>query len=314
MPFDDKKFILFCGKGGVGKTTCATATAVKLSRAGYKTLLFSTDPAHSIADCLEQPVTNKINEIANLPNLFASEIDAGIELKTFTKQYEREMNDFLKKTTNLDTEDINDFMLLTLPGIDELMAIKKITDFIENKNDFSYFVCDTAPTGHTLRLISMPDVANDWIKVLASIQWKYKDIMSRFSNNIVEDNDFLLILKRIVNKVRSVLKEPSQTIFNIVTIPEALSVMETKRLIAALNNLGIIAKNLIINNIIPENRNCTFCTKYREMQNTYIKELNDSLTNIKIISKFKNISEVKGIKNLEDFSQDLILSGVTDYE
>ena len=250
MNSKQRQFIFFCGKGGVGKTTCASATAVRLSQQGYKTLLFSTDPAHSISDSLEANLTSKITQVKGVERLYAIEIDASSELKYFIKSYQKEISDFLKNTTYLDNEDIDDFFLTSLPGVDELMAVKKMIDFLDADNDFLYFVCDTAPTGHALQLISMPDTINKWIKALANIQWKYRYVKSRFSGNAAEDDDFLMILKKIVTKVKNVLKDPYQAIFNVVTIPEAMAALETKRLITALNDMGIKAQNLIINNII----------------------------------------------------------------
>lgn len=305
----EKHIIFFCGKGGVGKTTCAASTAIKIANAGFKTLLFSTDPAHSIGDSLEQPLTNKVNPVRNISGLFAIEINASSELKLFIKTYQKEINDFLKTETNLDSEDINDLMLLTLPGVDELMAIKKIIDFMELENDFKFIVCDTAPTGHALRLISMPDIVTEWIKVLANLQWKYKYIMSRFSDNIVDDNQLLYILKKMVSRVKTVLKNPIQTVFNVVTIPEAMSIFETKRLIYSLNKMNIVVQNLIINNVIPDNNQCTFCSSSRNSQNIYIEELKHSFTNIHIITKLRHSSEIKGMNNLVKFSEDLTLWG-----
>lgn len=310
MSLGTKKFIFFCGKGGVGKTTCASATAIKLSHLGRKTLLFSTDPAHSIADSLETRVNSKFTEINGVPNLRAIEINASNEFKKFTKKYKKEINDFLKNSSYFDKEDIDDILLLTLPGIDELMAIKKIIDFLELENDFEYFICDTAPTGHALHLLSMPDVVNEWIKLLANMQWKYKYIMNRISNNVVEDNELLIILKRVVTKVKSTLRDPAQTIFNIVTIPESLAVSESKHFNASLNKMGINISNLIINNIIPNSEICEFCRNNRISQNIYIKELEQSFNKINIIEKLRQNSDVKGIDKLNEFSKDLKLSGV----
>ena len=311
MPSNKKQFIFFCGKGGVGKTTCAVSTSIKLSQSGYKTLLFSTDPAHSIADSLEQRLTDKVSAVNNVPNMYALEIDASKELKSFVIMYEKELTDFFKTVANLDNEDVNDLLLLTLPGIDELMAIKKIIDFTEQENDFTYFVCDTAPTGHALRLISIPDIANEWIKVMASLQWKYKCVISTFSGNTVKDNDLLLILKKIISRVKSILKNKEQTVFNIVTIPEAMAVQETKRLISSLNKMGLTIHNLIVNNIIPANNTCIFCSNRRKSQNVYLQELNKSFQNINIISKLLEDREIRGIESLANFSHNLALTGVS---
>lgn len=312
MSSASKKFVFFCGKGGVGKTTCAAATAVKLASMGYKTLLFSTDPAHSTSDSLEQKLDRNISEVKNISCLYAVEIDAAFELKKFTDQYSEEIYYSLKDTTYFDNEDIQALLLLSLPGIDELMAVKSIIDFIDFENSFEYFVCDTAPTGHALRLISMPDVVNDWIKTIASIRWKYKDIMGRISQNSYETHDLFYILKKIVGKVKSTLKNPAQAVFNIVAIPESMAVEETKRLVASFNKMGIIVRNLVINNVVPENHLCVFCSGIRTHQNIYIEQLHQNFTNMNISTTLRKGPQITGISELTEFSKDLILKGVFD--
>jgi len=127
---NDLKLILFGGKGGVGKTSCAVATALALSE-NFKTLLISTDPAHSVSDCLEQEIGFKVVHIEGTKNLSAIEVIADDALAVFKDAHQKELKKLLDTSTNLDNEDIDQMMTLSIPGIDEVMSFKTIIDFIE---------------------------------------------------------------------------------------------------------------------------------------------------------------------------------------
>lgn len=162
------KLIIFGGKGGVGKTSCAIATALSLSE-NFKTLLISTDPAHSVSDCLEQHIGFKVREVLGVDNLSAIEVVADEALLRFKTEHQNELKKFLETSTNLDNEDINEMLTLSIPGIDEVMSFKTIIDFIEEGN-YEKYVVDTAPTGHALRLISSPKLLDEWIKMAAMMR------------------------------------------------------------------------------------------------------------------------------------------------
>ncbi|NQU87465.1 MAG: ArsA family ATPase, partial [Mariniphaga sp.] len=147
---NDLKLIVFGGKGGVGKTSCAIATAMALSE-NFKTLLISTDPAHSISDCLEQQIGFKVVKVGDSDNLSAIEVVADEAFSKFIAEHRNELKKLLETSTNLDNEDISEMLTLSIPGIDEVMSFKTIIDFIE-EGEFDKYVVDTAPTGHALRL------------------------------------------------------------------------------------------------------------------------------------------------------------------
>ena len=137
--------IFLGGKGGVGKTTCALALGLQLAEKG-KTLVVSTDPAHSLADSLG---------LANgeaLPDRFHwLELDAAAELDRFKQRHEAEIRHLLDTSSYLEEEDINALLDLGIPGLDEIMGFRKVMDVFES-GDYQYIVVDTAPTGHSLRL------------------------------------------------------------------------------------------------------------------------------------------------------------------
>ena len=136
------KLILFGGKGGVGKTTCASSTGLYLSE-DFKTLLISTDPAHSLADSLGQEIRGEIREVKGVKNLSALEISAEKALSKFKMRYESQIKKILNTSTYLDQEDIDSIFALPIPGIDEVMGFKMIVDLIE-EGKFDKYIVDTA--------------------------------------------------------------------------------------------------------------------------------------------------------------------------
>ncbi|MBU1487029.1 ArsA family ATPase [bacterium] len=169
---DRLKLILFGGKGGVGKTTCASGTGLYLSE-DFKTLLFSTDPAHSLADSLGQKIGPEIEEVRGIKNLKVLQVSAEAALSKFKLRYESQIKKILDTSTYLDQEDIDSLFALPIPGMDEVMGFKTIVDLIDEAK-FDKYIVDTAPTGHALRLLTLPDLLDDWIKVMAKMRWKYR--------------------------------------------------------------------------------------------------------------------------------------------
>ncbi|MDP2932155.1 MAG: ArsA family ATPase, partial [Chloroflexota bacterium] len=158
----NRDFILFGGKGGVGKTTCAAATAFALLP--RKTLVVSTDPAHSLGDCLGQEIGDEIVKVEQTDNLYALEISAAKTLERFKMDYRRQMRRLLETSAGIEHLTISErekLVSLPVPGADEVMGLKRLMDVMDEGN-FDKYIVDTAPTGHTLRLLSMPDIFDEW--------------------------------------------------------------------------------------------------------------------------------------------------------
>ena len=173
------QFILFGGKGGVGKTTMSAASAIRFSQ-DQKTLIFTTDPAPSLADSFGQEIGNEPTAIKSIKNLFAMELDAKKVLKEFKEEYGEDILDILQQGTYLANEETEEMFNLDIPGLDEVMGLKKITDFMESK-EYDLYIVDTAPTGHTLRLLTLPELLDNWIKFLAKTRWRYHYMIKRIS-------------------------------------------------------------------------------------------------------------------------------------
>ncbi|MDP2942356.1 MAG: ArsA family ATPase [Candidatus Omnitrophota bacterium] len=193
---DALKLILFGGKGGVGKTTCASSAGLYLAKEGFKTLVISTDPAHSLSDSLGQKIGDEVKEVRGVNKLSALEVNAQIALSQFKIRYEGQIKKIFDTSTYLDQEDIDAFFALPIPGIDEVMGFKAIVDLIDEAK-FDKYIVDTAPTGHALRLLALPQLLNEWIKVLAKMRWKYRYMIESFSGkyNPEEGDVFIVEMK-----------------------------------------------------------------------------------------------------------------------
>ncbi|MEI7663058.1 MAG: ArsA family ATPase, partial [Bacteroidota bacterium] len=276
---NDLKLIIFGGKGGVGKTSCAIATALALSE-HYKTLLISTDPAHSVSDCLEQQIGFHVVKVAGTGNLSAIEVVADQALAAFIKEHREELRKLLETSTNLDDQDIDEMLTLSIPGIDEVMSFKTIIDFIE-EGSFDKYVVDTAPTGHALRLISSPKLLDDWIKVAARMRWKYRYMITSFSGSYQQDavDAFLLSLKKTVKRIENILRDNTRCEFIPVCIPEAMALLETGRLLEELGSTGIKPAQIIVNNVMTS-EGCDFCKKRKSGQLPYIHQISETYSHL----------------------------------
>jgi arsenite-transporting ATPase len=302
---DALKLILFGGKGGVGKTTCASSTGLYLANNNKNTLLISTDPAHSLSDSLGQKIGDEIKDVKGIENLSALETSAEKALSKFKMEYDDELRRLFDTSTYLDKEDIDSILALPIPGIDEVMGFKTIVDLIED-GKFDKYVVDTAPTGHALRLLTLPELLDDWIKVMARMRWKYRYMVTSFAGKYKPDSadDFLMSMKKTVKKIEGLLKDQNRCEFIVVTIPEDMAILETERLVNTLGMYGIKVKQLVINNVL-ELGDCGFCRERKKGQEKYIEQIRRKFNNLMITITPLQPREVKGIKALENFKERL---------
>lgn len=254
----DARLLLFGGKGGVGKTTCAAAAALFLSRRfpDRPLVLLSTDPAHSVQDSLAG--------MRLPPGMSAVELDAGASLEEFRRRHGRHLQAIAERGTFLDNEDISRFLSLSLPGMDELFGFLDIARRAEAASERECLVVDTAPTGHTLRLLAMPELLRSWIEVLDTLLAKHRYMKQLFSGAYRPDelDRFLDELLDSVSASERLLKDPRSCQFVPVMIAEPLSVRETSSLLKELNRLKIPSGEIVVNMLSPAST-CPTCAGMR---------------------------------------------------
>ncbi len=252
---DSARLVLFGGKGGVGKTTCAAATAVSTAahRRDRRVLLISTDPAHSLADVLGAAVSDTPRRVKGGPaNLDVREIDPALILARFQQRYSETIDRMFDRMAGGGSFDaahdrsiMKGLIDLAPPGLDELTAVLEITEAISSERpEWDLVIMDTAPTGHALRLLEMPSLIQDWARALMAILLKYQGVA-----RVGEFGETLVRLSRGIGRLRELLSAPEQTIFIAVTRAAALPRLETARLLDRLDALGVHVPSIVVNAI-----------------------------------------------------------------
>ncbi|MDR0911602.1 MAG: arsenical pump-driving ATPase GET3 [Methanobrevibacter sp.] len=312
IKFNDNKttFIFVGGKGGVGKTSVSASTAIYLAEQGKKTLIVSTDPAHSLSDSLETYIGPNPKIIRE--NLYGVEIDPEMAM-------ERQQAELNAKKSIASPDQLPGLDMLTdqldlassSPGADEAAAFEIFVQ-VMTTNEYDVVVFDTAPTGHTLRLLSFPDLMDSWVGKMIKAKSKLGSLTSGLKNLIPfvgdDDEDIastaeLEETKRKIAEAKEVLTNPDRTSFKMVVIPEEMSIYESERAIESLKKNDMNVDSIIVNQIMPDIDNCDFCQSRYKIQQKRIALINQKFKDQEIaqIPLFKE--EVKGQKKLEEFAE-----------
>lgn len=247
------RLLLFGGKGGVGKTTCAAATAIDIAtrHPDRRVLLISTDPAHSLGDALGMPLSHEATSVRGAPtNLAARELDPSRVADEVRRKYAAAVDELFTRVgasgpfdATYDRSVLRGLIDLAPPGLDELAAIVEIAEAVTGDSPrWDLAVIDTAPTGHALRLLELPSLIHDWTKALMSILLKYQPV-----TGLGELGALLLKLSRGLGALRELLVDSSRTHFIVITRAAALPRAETERLVARLDALDIHVPMVVVN-------------------------------------------------------------------
>ena len=313
---EKKRFILFGGKGGVGKTSVAAASAIFAAQHEKKTLIISTDPAHSLSDSFAQDLTlGELSGIKDIPNLWALELDPQSNLNSNIQSVSNTENDPSSSANNGDF--LNLFQNFSFPGMDEAFAFTKIVEYMDN-DQFDLIIFDTAPTGHTLRFLNLPNMLSGFLGKIIKLKIRFKKLFSGISSMMGKNSkdsanigDEFERLKDLAEIAKEILTDEEKTSFVVVLIPEVMAIYESDRLLGSLLEYEINANYMVVNHIVPENTSCGFCQNRRKMQLEHlneIKSLYDSTMSIISVPEFE--SEIRGISQLEKLGEKLTHSNL----
>ncbi|MFH1951343.1 MAG: ArsA family ATPase [Pseudomonadota bacterium] len=317
------KFVMFGGKGGVGKTSMAASMAVHLARKhpDQKVLIYSVDPAHSLADSFGMEIGDRLTPIQwsvvsgqgedpesriQYPvsnNLFAMEIDSEHLLQNFLNDYRSIIRDAFdtwesmretKMEMRFDRNVMSMFARIAPPGMNEVLALEKLTEFI-NEKKFDWYILDTAPTGHLLILLEFPNLVRDWLSRAYRGLVKYQVQIAL--TNLKELGNRILKSTQLVNKIHEMLTNPQASQLVTVTIPEAMGVEETGRLLSSVEKLGVPCTNIFVNMVTPQSE-CLFCSSKSAGEQRYIEKLSKNNPGYNIVQVPLFPHQITGVEEL----------------
>ncbi len=254
---DAPNYVLYGGKGGVGKTTMSAATALASAAGGVSTLVVSTDPAHSLSDTLETDIPPTPKQIRDDMPLYAAEIDpeAAMDEGMFGQGGEP-LGGLGQMGEMMGDDDGPGLLGGTMPGADEAAAMRQLLEYLDDPR-FERVVVDTAPTGHTLRLLQLPEMLDSMVGRMMKLRERFggmvegvKGMFGGSDADIEEGMQGLDDLQERIVRLRSILQDPSKTDFRVVMVPEEMSVVESERLVKRLNEFEIPVQTLVVNRVM----------------------------------------------------------------
>jgi arsenite-transporting ATPase len=299
--------LLFTGKGGVGKTTIAAATALRCASLGYETLIISTDAAHNLADALATPLGNEPSRVSDLP-LDAAELDTTAELERYWGEIKRRIAAALRQEG---VEATVAGELSVLPGLDEVLALVRIKRY-HDEGRYQVLVIDSAPTGAAMRLLSAPDLSRWYTRgllglsrgvtgvLLSSLRAKLKVPLSA---DMIEARVGELFAQ--IEALRAILSDSAQTSVRLVLNPERMALLETQRAYTYMNLFGLAVDALFVNRVLPDEVTDPFFADIKAQQAHYRQEIKSLFAPLPVFEVPLMRQEVNGCEQLAALASQL---------
>jgi arsenite-transporting ATPase len=310
--------IYYGGKGGVGKTTCAAATGLSCAAAGQRTLVVSTDPAHSLSDSFETGIGSEPTalefagelepETHGDGELWAVEIDPATQQGRYEKLARALAADLRSAGISLSDAEIERLFSGGMPaGSDEIAALDLLVKYID-AGEWDVIVFDTAPTGHTLRLFDMPGVMGRALETAQSLQGQARRIGSAARTAMFgplsmletdDDEEGLESFQSRLERARELLVDPARTEFRVVLLPEAMAIAETDRLVARLREAGVPVERLVVNRVLEDpHEGCPRCQSRQARHEDRLAEIRSTFPDLELVTLPELEGEVQGRDSL----------------
>ena len=297
------RIILYTGKGGVGKTSISAATAVRCAELGYRTVVVSTDPAHSLGDSFDVKIGSQLKELA--PNLWGQEID----LLTQMDQYWGRVQGYLNALFSWHGMDsLVAEETAVLPGMEELSSLMQITSLADS-GKYDVIIIDAAPTGSTLQLLSFPDMARWYIEKIFPFQRKTiqiaRPVIKRMTDVPVPDEDVFDSVEELVTymeRTSQLLGDPSVSTMRVVLNPEKMVIKEAQRAYTYLNLYGYAVDAVICNRVFPKQLTDSYFTAWKEAQTNNLQLVNECFHPLPVLEIPFFSQEVTGMQMIKQMS------------
>jgi len=300
------RILLFTGKGGVGKTTVAAATAVRAAGAGQRTLVMSTDPAHSLADSFDLPLTSRAQEIA--PNLWAEQIDAQERLEANWRDIQEFVVSFLN-WAGVDAIEAEE--LSVIPGLDEIFSLTDVKHCVDSGR-YDLLVVDCAPTAETLRLLSLPEAMNWYIERIFPVERRVvktiRPLLSRLTSMPIADDRIFAAVERLhrnLDGVRQLLTNDRMSSVRLVVNPEKMVIAEARRTYTYLSLFGYRVDAVVVNRIIPDEVEDPYFGKWKDIQAEHLMTVRESFEPVPILTARLFDREMVGLDLLTEMGQEV---------
>jgi arsenite/tail-anchored protein-transporting ATPase len=308
----ERRILFFGGKGGVGKTTCASAVALAASRLGKRVLLVSTDPAHSTSDVFETSLAREEREIA--PGLWGLEVDAAFEVEQYLGQVRRQLSALFSAAVL--AQAIRQVELAaTMPGVTDVAVFDRLAALIIDRlPNVDLLVFDTAPTGHTLQLLHMPELMSGWVDALVA---RRRHALSEDAELAGDGAATRLALDpvlealerrgRRLTEVRAQLTRPGVAAFVMVLTPERLPIEETARAVKTLREAQIDVGALVVNRVLPDGLEGDFYRARRNQERVYRDEIDTRFADWPRLSVPQFEADIHGVAALTRLGAHLVV-------
>ena len=277
--------ILYTGKGGVGKTSVAAATARRCAAAGLRTLVMSTDPAHSLSDCMDAELSSAPTPLG--PDLWGQEVQAQEEIERHWQGVSGWLGQLLAEQG---VDQISAEELTVPPGTDELFSLLQIKQHHES-GEFDVVVVDCAPTGETLRLLSFPDVCTWWLEKVFPWQSKWLAAARPFARSMLDvplpPDGVLEDVERLVRNLvamNAILRDPERTTVRLVMTPDRMVVREAMRTFTYLNLYGYLTDAVVVNRILPDEAGDGYFSEWRDAQRREMSSVRAAFSPVPVLT------------------------------
>jgi arsenite-transporting ATPase len=310
--FSASKLIMVGGKGGVGKTTVSAALAFHFAASGEKTLVISSDPTPSLSDIFETEIGSREKSIRGVEGLYGLEISSEVILKRWKERFGPEIYEVLSAFSNLDYDFVD--YIGGAPGIEEEYMLHTILELVES-GTYRRVIWDTAPAGHTLRLLHLPQLFLNHLEAAARFYMNLYGTFEKIASTVRLKKSKRTILqiiegwKELSQRVLDFIRDPEETAYVIVTIAEALGVRLTERLLKDFDDFRLTVGHLIVNNLVQE-ADCDFHRQRQAMHRKYLKTLRDQYGKRMTLIEVPLLPyEVRGVKRIAQVAEVLFPPG-----
>lgn len=301
------KILMFAGKGGVGKTTCSAATAVRCAELGYKTIVVSTDVTHTLGETLDVELSNEQQNISE--NLYAIEIDSQVEMK---KHFGLVQEYFVELMGKKGVDELLAEELLVFPGLDEMFSFLRVKKLAEEGYDV--IIIDCAPLGNTFRFLSFPELMELFRKGISAEKYVSKvlrpfgGLAERAISRPIPPSGYYRQQEELWEKVkaaRQLFEDQNVTTVRLVTVPQRIVVSETQRGLMYINLFGYHVDSVIVNQVFPDDPDSAFLSSRKAVQDKYLELIEDSFASLEKLHITLEPEEIIGMEKLSTVGKEM---------